>query len=256
MNLDWTRRLAVKTLQNLGIAEPVSNAYYRYFHGFSSATPALPEALERVFVTAAELGSLSGGADYCEFGLFKGYSFWKAQQEARKLGLPCRFFGFDSFSGLPEIGAVDQTKRGEFRPGQYSCSQQQVTDYLNEAGGIDWQRTFLIPGYFERSLTPELIAMHDIRRVGVALIDCDLYSSTVDVLNFLRGLIDERTVLIMDDWNCFDADDNRGQRRAMREFLRTEPQWRLEPLLAYGAYSEAFIVRSSASTSLAGVGMA
>ena len=105
---------------------------------------------------------------------------------------------------------------------------------LNAAGGIDWERTFRIPGYFEKSLTPELIEKHRIRKVGVALIDCDLYSSTVEVLNFLRALIGDKTVLVMDDWNCFGADDNKGQRRAMREFLETESHLSLEPLLSYG----------------------
>lgn len=243
MDLSSPRRLAIKTLQVLGLNKPASDIYYRYFHGFSSATPELGAGLEQIFDVAAELGVLRDG-DYCEFGLFKGYSFWKAQQEARKHGLPCRFFGFDSFAGLPEIGDVDQTAHNEFRPGQYSCSQQQVVDNLNAAGGIDWDRTVLIPGFFDRSLTPQVIEEHEIRKVGVALIDCDLYSSTVDVLNFLRGLIGDKTILIMDDWNCFDAADDKGQRRAMREFLATEPHLTLEPLVSYGLWSESFIVRS------------
>jgi hypothetical protein len=77
------------------------------------------------------------------------------------------------------------------------------------------------------------------------MIDCDLYSSTVEVLNFLGELIGERTVLIMDDWNCFGADDDRGQRRAMREFLETQPHLRLEPLVSYGPNSQSFVVRSA-----------
>jgi O-methyltransferase len=47
----------------------------------------------------------------------------------------------------------------------------------------------MIPGYFERSLTPDVIEEHRIRKVGVAMIDCDLYSSTVEVLRFLGPLI-------------------------------------------------------------------
>ena len=239
-----TRRLAIRTLQNLGLAKPVSDIYYRYFHGFSSATPELPTALEWLFKVAAQHRSLHDG-DYCEFGLFKGYSFWKAQQEARRHRVPCRFFGFDSFAGLPTIGGIDQTKRGDFRAGQYGCSQQQVIDNLNAAGGVDWDRTFLIPGFYGESLTLDVIKRHQIRKVGVALIDCDLYSSTVEVLSFLRGSIGDNTILIMDDWNCFDADDDRGQRRAVREFLLTQPRLRLESLLKYGTNSEAFLVRSS-----------
>ena len=244
MPLD-TRRIAVKTLQRLGLAEPVSNIYYRYLFGFKSSSPHLPEALEQVFETAAEVGSFRDGGDYCEFGLFKGYSFWKAQQEANRHGVQCRFFGFDSFRGLPEIGVEDQTDYGEFRPGQYSCSLQQVTDNLNAAGSVDWRRTFLVPGYFSDSLTSTTVEQHRIRKVAVALIDCDLYSSTRDVLSFLRGRVADTSILIFDDWNCFDADDDRGQRRAVREFLQEAPHLRMEPLTAYGTNSEAFMVRDS-----------
>jgi len=241
-----TRRLARKTLQNLGLAKPASDLYYRYFHGFNSATPELPAALEWIFKVAAQYRCLHDG-DYCEFGVFKGYSFWKAQQEARRHRLPCRFFGFDSFLGLPEIGEIDRTENGERRPGKYRCSRLRVIDNLSAAGGVDWKRTFLISGFFHESLTQQVIVNHRIRKVGVALIDCELYSSTVEVLSFLRGLIGDKTVLIMDDWNAFDGDDDRGQRRAMREFLRSQPHLRLEPLIAYGQNSEAFLVRSSGS---------
>jgi O-methyltransferase len=241
------RRLAVKTLQALRLNSAASDLYYRYFHGFNTPSPGLSEGFERIFEAVADLGTLADGADYCEFGLFKGHSFWKAQQEASRHGLPCRFFGFDSFAGLPDIGDVDATEHGEFRKGQYCCSKQEVIANLEAAGGIDWRRTFLIEGYFEQSLTPKLVWKYRLRKVGVAMIDCDLYSSTVTVLDFLRKLIDDGTVLIMDDWNCFDADDNRGQRRAMREFLASEPRWRLEPLAAYGPNSQSFVVRTQTS---------
>jgi O-methyltransferase len=236
------RRLAVRTLQALRLNQWASELYYRYFHGFGTPSPGLDAGFERIFEAVADFGSLDGG-DYCEFGLFKGYSFWKAQCEANKHGLTCRFFGFDSFAGLPDVVGVDQTAHGEFRKGQYRCSQREVVDNLQAAGGIDWQRTFLVPGYFETSLTPDVIERYGIRKVGVAMIDCDLYSSTIEVLRFLGPLIGEKTVLIMDDWNCFGADDERGQRRAMREFLLAQSHLRLEPLVSYGANAEAFVVR-------------
>jgi O-methyltransferase len=245
MNFVSPRRIAVRTLQTLGLNAIASDLYYRYFHGFDTPSPGLATGFERIFEAVAKLGSLRDGADYCEFGLFKGHSFWKAQQEANRHGMTCRFFGFDSFAGLPDISDVDLTKHGEFRKGQYRCSRQDVIDNLNAAGGIDWRRTFLIPGYFEESLTPHVVERYGIRKVGVAMIDCDLYSSTVEVLRFLRGLIGDGTVLIMDDWNCFGADDDRGQRRAMREFLETQPHLRLEHLVSYGPNSESFVVRSA-----------
>jgi hypothetical protein len=241
------RRIAVRTLQAFGLNEAASDIYYRYLHRFGTASPGLATGFERIFDAVAELGSLEG-ADYCEFGLFKGNSFWRAQQEANKHGLTCRFFGFDSFAGLPEIGGHDRTGHGEFRKGQYCCSQEEVVANLEAAGGIDWQRTFLVPGYFEQSLTQNVTQRFGITKVGVAMIDCDLYSSTVEVLRFLRRLIGDGTVLIMDDWNSFGADDDRGQRRAMREFLQTEPHLRLEHLVSYGPNSESFVVRSATQT--------
>ncbi len=240
------RRLAVKTLQTLGLNKAASDIYYRFFHRFSTASPGLDAGFERIFQAVAELGSLRDGGDYCQFGLFKGHSFWRAQQEAKRHGLPCRFFGFDSFAGLPDIGGLDQTEHGEFRKGQYMCSQREVVENLEAAGGVDWNRTFLIPGYFEQSLTPQVIEKHQLHKVGVAMIDCDLYSSTVEVLTFLRPLIGDGTVLIMDDWNCFSADDNLGQRRAMREFLEAQRHLRLEPLIPYGPNSQSFVLRATA----------
>jgi hypothetical protein len=245
MSLVSPRRLVVKSLQALGHNRAASDIYYRYFHRFDTPSPGLEAGFEQIFAEVARLGSLSDGADYCEFGLFKGHSFWKAQQEASKHGLACRFFGFDSFAGLPAVVGPDRTDYGEFRKGQYSCSQHEVVENLRKAGGIDWRRTFLVPGYFEQSLTPQLIERYEIRKVGVAMIDCDLYSSTAEVLRFLGPLIGENSVLIMDDWNCFAADEDRGQRRAMREFLETQPHRRLEPLVSYGPNSQSFVVRAA-----------
>lgn len=235
------RRAAVKALQATGLNKIASEVYYRQFHGFRPASPGLEEGFEAIFEHAARLGSLDG-RDYAEFGLFKGYSFHLAQKLADEHGLKPRFFGFDSFEGLPEITGPDQTPHDEFRKGQYACSRQEVEKNLTKAG-VDWSRTFLVEGYFEDTLTDDLVRRHGIRRIGMAMVDCDLYASTVTVLDWLRPLIGDRTILVMDDWNCFGGDENRGQRRAMREFLARTPGIHLEPLVSYGLNSQAFAVR-------------
>ena len=81
-----------------------------------------------------------------------------------------------------------------------------------------------------------------VRKLGIAMIDCDLYESTVDVFRFLRGRLRDKSILVMDDWNCFGGDDNLGQRLALREFLASEPGLQIEPLCGYGANSQAFVV--------------
>ncbi|MGG5885515.1 TylF/MycF/NovP-related O-methyltransferase [Falsiroseomonas sp. HC035] len=249
--LHHLRRAAIRTLQATGLNDVASRVYYRHFHGFRSASPGLDAGFAAIFTEAARRGSLAD-ADYAEFGVFKGYSFWLAQKLAGEHGFQPRCFGFDSFEGLPEVRGIDRTQHGEFRKGQYACSLDAVRRNLDSAG-IDWRRTHLVKGYFARTLTAELVERHAIRRIGVAMIDCDLYDSTVTALGWLGPLIGEGTILIMDDWNCFNADDQRGQRRATREFLASRPDLRLESFATYGLNSEAFVVRETKRARPAGV---
>ncbi len=240
------RRTIVRLLQATGLNRVAHRLYYRHVHGFDTASAGLTDALERCFDRAVDLGTVRDG-DYLEFGLFKGYSFWFAQKAAGERGLETvRFFGFDSFAGLPEVEGVDKTSRGDFYKGQYACSRDQVVANL-DSRGVDWSRTVLVEGYFERSLSPRLLSQHGVRRAAIALIDCDLYASTAQVLEFLRPIVLDGTILIFDDWSCFDGDDSKGQRRAFKEFLGSAPHLAAEPFFAYGHYGQVFIVRMGAS---------
>jgi O-methyltransferase len=241
------RRLVVRGLQATGLNVVASDFYYRRLHGFRPASTGLDEGFERIFARAAESGILREAPIYCEFGLFKGYSFWKAQDLANRHGLSAvRFYGFDSFEGLPEIEGLDQAAGAEFRQGQYACDLESVKKHLDTAGGVDWSRTQLIKGFFSETLKPERASTYGIGTVGIAMIDCDLYESTVDVLKFLEGRLRDGTILVMDDWNCFRGDDSYGQRRALRDLLARRPDMWIETLCTYGANSEAFTLRIKA----------
>jgi hypothetical protein len=236
------RTLIVKSLQHLHVNKVAHKLYYGYVHGFDAANRAVLPALDRCFARAKVSGN-AYSSDYLEFGLFKGYSFWYAQHLASKHDLESmRFFGFDSFQGLPEPGEIDSTHNNVFYEGQYYCKKSDVVRNL-DSKGVDWSRTHLIEGFFNESLAPDLKKQHNIKRVAIALVDCDLYESTRDVMIFLEDLIADNTILMFDDWNCFDGDDNRGQRRAVREFLDHSGGWHLEDWFAYGDYGQVFIVK-------------
>jgi O-methyltransferase len=237
-----TRTFIVKSLQLLRVNKLAHKIYYRHVHGFDTANRAVLPALDRCFAKLQEDGKADGG-DYMEFGLFKGYSFWYAQHLARRRNMKTmRFFGFDSFQGLPAPSDIDLTPQEVFYEGQYYCEKSVVISNL-ESRGVDWSRTYLIDGFFNDSLVPSLKTEYNMKSVLLALIDCDLYASTSDVMFFLEGLIDKNTILILDDWNCFDGDNNRGQRRAVREFLDRSDRWRLEDWFSYGDYGQVFLVR-------------
>lgn len=238
------RRLLVKGLQATRLNRIAHRLYYTYVHGFEAATKTTLEGIDKAFAHAQEQGTLDNG-DYYEFGLFKGYSFWAAQKAANAHGARnMHFYGFDSFAGLPDVSGPDQTEKGDFYKGQYACAYESVRDALDRAG-VDWNRTTLIPGYFNESLTPGLRDKHGMRDAVIALIDCDLYASTADVLRFLDPLIRDRSVLIFDDWNCFDGNNDKGQRRAFREYLARRTDLKPEPLFTYGSWGQAFVMRSA-----------
>ncbi len=138
-----------------------------------------------------------------------------------------RFFGFDSFAGLPRPEGIDATTE-EFHEGDYRCDRQQVAASLTTYG-FDWSRAELIAGFFDDSLRPALVQQHSMRPVAVALIDCDLYSSTVPVLRFLAPQLQDGSILLFDDWNCFGASDAHGQRRALRSSWNPPRRGRWSP---------------------------
>ena len=235
------RLLIVKFLQKTKLNKLAHKIYYNYVHGFNTASSGLENALELIFQKSIELGVASKG-DYYEFGIFKGYAFWYAQKVAKNYNLNhMKFFGFDSFKELPEIEKKDITKEEVFYQGQYSCSKEKVINNLNSKK-VDWNKTFLVEGFFNKSLNEENKKKYNLDKIAIALIDCDLYSSTVEVMNYIQNMIINNTILIFDDWNCFDKDNNRGQRRAFREFLENNKQFSAQEFISYGGYGQAFII--------------
>ena len=236
------RRLVVRTLQKLGLNRPMHRFYYQHLHGFDTANRSVLAAQGRCFDLALELG-LGGSGDYYEFGLFKGYSFLNAQRQAERLHLEnMRFFGFDSFKGLPRVSGIDQTTHNEFYEGQYACSKDAVVSNLT-AAGADWNRIHLVEGFYDESLTDETRRDLNMGRVAIALIDCDLYSSTREVLEFLESLLVSDSILMFDDWNCFEGSPDRGQRKALAEFTAENPDLSTRELFAYGDYGQVFLIQ-------------
>lgn len=97
--------------------------------------------------------------------------------------------------------------------------------HLSE-GGVDWDRTLLVKGWYEDTLTDQLRADHGMRRASVVMIDCDLHSSTRAALDFVAPLIEDDALVLFDDWDggVGLADRNLGEKRAFEEFLQLHPE--------------------------------
>lgn len=220
-----------------------SRIYHRMNGSFRTLSPGAPGAIESAFELMKEQGGPVG--DYYEFGVFRGYTFLSAQQACNRLGLnDTRFWGFDSFQGLPRVEGVDEGE-GEFFEGQFACGKDEVIGNLS-CRGLDWSRAELIEGFFSDSLTEELKRSRPMRPAAVVVLDCDLYSSTQEALAWIADLLSPSTVLLFDDWHSFGGATDRGQPLAFREFLEAHPELRAEEGWEFADNGKTFVVKRKA----------
>ena len=179
--------------------------------------------------------------DYLEFGVCRGASMLAMHGATEQLNMrDVRLFGFDSFEGLPPE-AADQDG-GVFQPGWFDADLKLTIDRLSRAG-IDWRRTFLIQKWFNE-LSPELRVAHEMQNAAVVMLDCDIYSSTIEALEWCEPLIGRRCVMVFDDWHSFDlANKGLGEAKAFDEFLEKNTDIKvLRELPGYNAESKIFYV--------------
>lgn len=194
--------------------------------------------------------------DYLEFGVAEGNSFaaayrsimrerrehaamgYQGQDYQRWLDNPPRFIAFDSFEGLP---AGPGERQVDYFPGAYQCSEEGFRKNL-AAMGVDLNRVITVPGYYDQTLNAELKERLNLRRAAVVMIDCDLYESTVPVLDFITSLVGQGTIIIFHDWFRFQGSPNQGEQRACREWLARNPQFELIEYWREGPQAVSFLV--------------
>jgi O-methyltransferase len=179
--------------------------------------------------------------NYLEFGVYVGTSLLCMDRASKALGYESlRLYGFDSFQGLPEVTATEAA--GVWQPGWYRAEYGLVRDHLTR-NGIDWDRTTLVPGWFEETLVPGLAQQLGIKKAGIIMIDCDIYSAALTALAFCAPLIRDRAVVFFDDWGPGGlAAKGLGESRAFGEFLAGNPDLRAEELPSYSDDSKVFFV--------------
>jgi len=183
--------------------------------------------------------------DYCEFGVWQGTTFIHAYRTMSPQFGAMRFAALDSFEGLPEPRGVDAADgyTSHFYKGQFESSHKAFMRNLRRQR-VDLRKIITVKGWFNETLAPERAAAHGIDKVAVAWIDCDLYESTVSVLDYLASRMTVGTVLAFDDWHCYRNHPDFGQQRACREWLERNPAISLNELFSFGWNGMVFTVAS------------
>jgi O-methyltransferase len=175
--------------------------------------------------------------DYAEFGVFKGRGVIEAFYASKKFSRnETTFQVFDSFEGLPSIEGVDVG--GPFSEGEFSFSlddfKKNVASY-----GVDLSRLNITKGFFDATLPSEPVPSSP--TLAIAWVDCDLYSSTVPVLNYLTDRLVDGAVICFDDWFCFNGGNELGEQRACAEWLERNPSIYLTEYRTFHWAGKAFI---------------
>lgn len=119
---------------------------------------------------------------YVEFGVADGHSFrWFVQQN---INSDSRFYGFDTFTGLPEDFGV--YKKGKFNTNN---AVPQISD----------SRVKFYQGLFQQTVPGFLSELKNERR-KVIMMDADLYSATLYALTSMAPLLKKDDIIFFDEF--------------------------------------------------------
>jgi hypothetical protein len=214
--------------------------YFRHLWRYSPMENMLRDAMH--FVSRSQVDG-----DYLEFGVESGDSFISAYHLAKRVDLSSmRFYAFDSFEGLPKIKGIDRDFQ-QFHEGDHACTIDDFKENLHERG-VDLGQVKIIPGWYSETLTEKRKEKLGIESAAIVLVDCDLYNSTVPILDFVKSLLVDGTILIFDDWYLYKGKPDRGEQRAFREWLKRNSEIEIIQFQKYGWHGNSFIIQKPTIT--------
>jgi hypothetical protein len=202
-------------------------------------------ALKKAFYLTA-LENLQG--DYLEFGVFTGGSLVFATKADRSMAWmkgkdsrnETRFFGFDSFQGFGENTPSEQ--HPFYKDDIFAVNYEKVRRNIEKRTRHSTVK--LVKGFFADSLDGHKPSDYGIGAARIIFIDCDLKSAAASALGFCAGLIQEGTILVMDDYFSYRGNSELGVAGAFAHFQIEHPQLVWRQLFSYGYLGQAFICSS------------
>ncbi|MFI5134683.1 MAG: class I SAM-dependent methyltransferase [Chitinophagales bacterium] len=156
-------------------SKKILNDFYRPVRNYSDREKLYVSVLQNEKLSDAEI-------NYLEFGVFQGAAF-KWWLNANK-NPSSKFFGFDTFEGLPESW-------GTYGQGDMSSGLPQINDTRHE----------FVKGLFQETLF-NFLSTHDIsNKRRVIHMDADLFSSTLFVLTTLAPHLRKEDIIFFDEFN-------------------------------------------------------
>ena len=178
--------------------------------------------------------------DYYEFGVYRGQtliSFYKTIQSIAKKRIETgniigvqdntlqkrekilngmSYHAFDSFEGLPDLTLNDELSE-DFSKGQYTSSVEELM-HMAEKYKIPKDIIKIHPGWFNITCNESYAKKNNLPKASIIWLDCDLYSSAKDALNIFDTIVQDGTIIVIDDWFNFKGHPDRGVQRAFNDW--------------------------------------
>lgn len=160
--------------------------------------------------------------DYAEFGSYSGMTFRLAFDQIRRREIKRHMWAFDSFQGLPEpaspLDIHPRWKKGAMAMGV------EVFQRVCNSHGIPRDCYTVVQGLYEETLAK----MRDDApptNIAIAYLDCDMYSSTKTVLEFLVPRLKHGMIIAFDDYFCWSPKLISGERKAFLDVFAGNEKW-------------------------------
>ena len=146
--------------------------------------------------------------DCIEFGIFTGSSFKhtiKTENRVNKIN-KTRFFGLDSFEGFPDNDHPffqDINFKSDYK------KAKKIEDKFPD-------KAFVLKGYFKDTLKNSE-KINTITKLKFAHIDCDLYISAIEPVEFIKEKLVSGAYLMIDDFTNIDPSG-----KSIRELFKQE----------------------------------
>lgn len=166
----------------------------RYSLKWHAVLPHVAKALMDSLGTETAAAEIHAKGDIYAFGVAQGDSMSLLHATFPER----RIFGADSFKGLP-MEDSEESKLKIWAAGKFKAKVSKES-LIDSAGGRGIAH--VIPGFFNESLTPELVKKESMGPAFYVDIDADLHKSTYDALDWLfaNKLVRVGTMIGYDDW--------------------------------------------------------
>jgi|TARA_B100001094_G_C18090401_1_gene750097 O-methyltransferase len=154
-----------------------------------------------------KLDSIQG--NYIEFGIFKGKSLihsYKTYKNIFQKNPTINFYGLDSFEGFPV------ENHNFYNSANFAVSSKKVIKSFKKYDQIK-----IFDGYFDEVINSEETLLD--QQFSFVFIDCDIYESSLDIFEYIKGKVSNGGFIMIDDFTSIDTNGNSIQKAFEKNFI-------------------------------------